>query len=160
LVTAVVGLGVLVIPRAGGDVSVLGIVTMIGAGVAWGVYSLRGRDASHPLAATADNFARALPMAAVASAVGAWRHDAFVSGSGVLLAVASGAVASGIGYSVWYAALRGLTATRAAILQLAVPVIAAVGGVVVLGEQPTMRLAGAALLILGGVGIAVVTPRV
>lgn len=134
-----------------------GAVLMIGAGVAWGVYSLRGRGTARPLAATASNFARAVPFTAALS-LGAW-PSAHLTGEGALLAVASGALASGIGYSLWYAALRGLSATRAAIVQLSVPVLAAAGGVVLLGERPTLRLVVAGAAILGGVALAVAGRR-
>ncbi|GCL62056.1 DMT family transporter [Pseudaquabacterium pictum] len=120
------------------------------AGVAWAVYTLRGRTAGgDPTAVTAGNFIRATPMALVVSALlaGQARWD----GAGLGLAIASGALASGAGYAVWYTALRGLTATRAAILQLAVPVLAAGGGVALLGEPLTPALLGASLAVLGGV---------
>jgi drug/metabolite transporter (DMT)-like permease len=129
-----------------------GAVLMAGAGVAWGLYSLRGRGASDPLRETAGNFARALPFAVAVSIVAAAHTDVSLKGS--LLAVASGAVASGLGYAVWYAALRGLTATQAATVQLLVPALAALGGVLILGERITTRLTIAAVLILGGVALA------
>ncbi|MFP2912505.1 EamA family transporter, partial [Pyxidicoccus sp. 3LFB2] len=122
---------------------------MAGAGVAWGVYSLRGTGHRNPLGATADNFLRSVPMAVALSGVWLWVQGApHATGQGIALAVASGALASGVGYSLWYAALPHLTATRAAIIQLSVPVLAAVGGVMLLGETLTQRLvlAGAALL--------------
>ena len=120
------------------------------AGVAWAVYTLRGRTSSgDPTAVTAGNFLRAAPLALAVSALLAAqaRWDA----PGLLLALASGALASGAGYAVWYTALRGLTATRAAILQLAVPVLAAGGGVGLLGEPFTPGLQLASLAVLGGV---------
>jgi drug/metabolite transporter (DMT)-like permease len=124
------------------------------AGVAWAVYTLRGRGAGgDPTAVTAGNFLRATPLALAVSlaapllGAGPPRWDA----PGLALALASGALASGAGYAVWYTALRGLTATRAAILQLAVPAIAAAGGVLLLGEPLTPGLALASLAVLGGV---------
>lgn len=128
------------------------------AGVAWGVYSLRGRaPGADPLRANAGNFLRATPMALALVGIALVAAPAAPSPSarGVALAVASGAIASGIGYSVWYAALRGLAATQAAVVQLLVPVIAAAGGVALLGEAVTWRLAGAAAAILGGVALAI-----
>jgi drug/metabolite transporter (DMT)-like permease len=122
------------------------------AGCAWGAYSLRGRKASRPLADTTGNFLRSVPLAVVVSAFTLSRIHA--SRSGVLLAIASGALASGLGYGVWYAALPSLTATRAAIVQLAVPVLAAVGGVLFLGEQISAQLVIAAAMILGGLMLA------
>jgi drug/metabolite transporter (DMT)-like permease len=137
----------------------LGAALMALAGVAWGAYSLRGRGAARPLAVTADNFVRSLPLAAVLLATALPFAGAHATASGVALAIASGAIASGIGYSLWYAALPHLGATRAAIVQLSVPLLAATGGVVALGEVVTLRLAGAAAAILGGVAIALVARR-
>jgi drug/metabolite transporter (DMT)-like permease len=133
-----------------------GSALMAMAGVAWGVYSLRGRGTSRPLDVTADNFLRAVPLALLGSALssGVGAIPAATT-TGLILATISGALTSGLGYVVWYAALQHLTATRAAIVQLAVPVLAAAGGVVALGESVSARLLGAALLILGGIAIAV-----
>jgi len=124
------------------------------AGVAWGVYSLRGAGGQDPTRATAGNFARTVPMVAVAALL-SWTTLAG-SAQGIGLATGSGAIASGLGYVLWFAALRGLTRTRAAIVQLAVPVLAATAGVLLLGERPTPRLILAGALILGGVAVAVV----
>jgi drug/metabolite transporter (DMT)-like permease len=135
----------------------LSAVLMSTAGVAWGIYSLRGRGSKRPLVDTAGNFARAVPFAVLA-AVLAFRSEHF-SSTGLLLAVASGALASGIGYSIWYAALPQITATSASIVQLAVPVLAAAGGILLLGERPTLRLFFAAVAILTGVGLAVLSHR-
>jgi drug/metabolite transporter (DMT)-like permease len=130
--------------------SPFGTVAMAGAGVAWGVYSLRGRAPGDPVVRTTDNFVRSVPMVGVLVVVALSGID--VEPRGVLLAVASGSLASGLGYVIWFDALRGLTATRAAAVQLTVPVIAAVGGLLFLGEAFTLRLLIAAVLILGGVG--------
>lgn len=128
---------------------------MVVAGAGWGLYSLAGRGPSDPIDATTGNFVRVLPpLVVVGLLAGAQRH---LSMQGVGLAVASGAIASGLGYVIWYAALRGLTATRAAAVQLAVPVIAAAGGVVILGEAVTVRMSIAALSILGGIALAATT---
>jgi drug/metabolite transporter (DMT)-like permease len=121
------------------------------AGVSWGIYTLRGRGSVNPLAHTTINFVRAVPLAIAVSIVSA--PQIHVSPRGVLLAVVSGAGTSGLGYTVWYSALRGLTATRAAILQLAVPVLAAAGGVVFLAEPVSIRLAVSALLVIGGIAL-------
>ena len=123
------------------------------AGIGWGVYSLLGRGAKSPLADTASNFLRTVP-AVICVSLASIGH-LHLSANGVLLACASGAVASGVGYVIWYAALRGLTATRAATVQLSVPVLAALGGVIFLSEAITARLVVSAVLILGGVGVAV-----
>ena len=124
------------------------------AGISWGFYSLRGRGAADPLAGTTSNFVCAVPLAVGINLI--MLGNVHVSARGVLLAVLSGALASGVGYVVWYTALRGLTATRAATVQLAVPVLAAVGGVILLSEVVSMRLLLAAMTILGGVGLALV----
>ena len=136
----------------------IGAVLMAGAGIAWGAYSLRGRGATRPLAATADNFLRAVPMAGLLL-VALPILGGTISLFGALLAASSGAIASGLGYSLWYAALPHLAPARAAIVQLSVPVIAAVGGVVVLGESITPRLAGATAAILGGIALALAARR-
>jgi drug/metabolite transporter (DMT)-like permease len=130
---------------------------MAAAGIAWAVYTLRGRvagpKAADATAVTAGNFLRAAPLAlllsAALSALG-WAPARWDS-AGLLLALASGALASGLGYAVWYAALRGLSATRAAILQLTVPALAPAGGVLLVGEPGTPALLGAAAAVLGGV---------
>ena len=127
----------------------LGAVLMATAGVAWGVYSLIGRKSDQPLLATASNFVYSVPLALALGAV--FIAGANVSLPGVLLAVASGALASGLGYAIWYAALSGLSAGRAATVQLSVPVIAALGGVVLLSEPITIRLAVASGLTIGGI---------
>jgi drug/metabolite transporter (DMT)-like permease len=133
--------------------SPLGSALMVTAGFAWGIYSLRGRGASSPLANTAGNFFYAIPLIL---AVRLFTLDHLhLSQEGILLAVLSGALASGLGYVIWYAALRGLTATRAAIVQLSVPALAAWGGVVFLGESLSLRLILAGALILGGIALAV-----
>lgn len=129
----------------------LGAALMAGAGVAWGLYSLRGRGAGDPLAASAGNFLRATPMALLLSLLLAAQAQA--TPRGIALAVASGALTSGIGYVIWYAALKGLTALRAATVQLSVPPIAAFGGVLLLGEAITPRLVGASVAILGGIAL-------
>jgi drug/metabolite transporter (DMT)-like permease len=124
------------------------------AGISWGLYSLRGRGGSDPLADTTGNFVLALPLAVALNLITSLSAAVHVSQRGVWLAVLSGALASGVGYVVWYAALRGLTAVRAATVQLAVPVLAAAGGVLLISEGITPRLVLAACVILGGVGLA------
>jgi drug/metabolite transporter (DMT)-like permease len=123
------------------------------AGVAWGAYSLRGRREADPIAATASNFAHSVPL--VLAVILAGLPRAHVSPDGVLLALASGTLASRIGYVVWYAALPRLSAVRSAIVQLSVPVLAAIGGVAFLAETVSLRLVVSAMMILGGVGMAV-----
>jgi drug/metabolite transporter (DMT)-like permease len=152
LVSAFVGLAYLVSPGISSP-SPIGSVLMSVAGIAWGIYSLRGRRVGDPLGATAANFARAVPFAAVVS-LGAL-SGLEITLAGVWLAVASGAVASGVGYVVWYAALQGLTTTRAAIVQLSVPVLSAIGGVLFLSEAVTYRLVVSSIVILGGIALAI-----
>lgn len=132
-----------------------GASLMLGAGFAWGVYSLRGRQAVDPVTVTAGNFVRAVPFALLL-ALALWRVRS-LDGAGIAYAIASGAGASGMGYVIWYAALPRLRPTSAAIVQLSVPLLAAAGGVVVLGEPLTLRLVIASIAILGG--IALVTTR-
>ncbi len=128
-----------------------GAALMALAGVAWGVYSIRGRGTADPLAATAGNFARTLPFAAAMLLAGAQRLR--LGADGAVLAIVSGALASGVAYSLWYAALRGLTAARAAVVQLCVPVLAAAGGAVTMGEPIGGRTLGAGGAILLGTAL-------
>jgi drug/metabolite transporter (DMT)-like permease len=129
---------------------------MVVAGVAWAAYSLAGRGERAALAANARNFAWALPVAAALAAwPGAWTG---ATGAGIGLAIASGALTSGLGYAAWYVALPSLSRSAAAVVQLAVPVVAAVGGVALLGEALDGRLVAAGVLVLGGIA-AVVAPR-
>ena len=130
-----------------------GSVFMLGAGLAWGIYSLRGKAAGNPLRVTAGNFLRAAPIAAALSVF--MMNGAALDHAGIGYAVLSGALASGIGYAVWYAALPALKATQAAIVQLSVPVIAALGGILFLGEPLTLRLALTSAAILGGIALVI-----
>jgi drug/metabolite transporter (DMT)-like permease len=130
---------------------VLGSALMVFAGIFWGTYSLLGRGSVRPLAHTAGNFIRVAPLLAVA-----WIADSrhwHATGAGVMIAVLAGTMTTGLGYVVWYTALRRLTATRASIVQIAVPVLAAVGGVAIMGEAVTLRLVLSAAMVLGGVGV-------
>src|SRR5262249_62130610 len=129
----------------------LGALFVGGAGIAWGVYSLLGRGAKDPLEATTSNFMFSIPVVALVSLVAF--SQMHLTQTGLALAIASGAIASGCGYVIWYAALRGLTGTRAAVVQLAVPVIAAIAGAAILSEQVTLRLVLASAATLGGVAI-------
>lgn len=154
LALALGGLVALVLPSAHAP-SPVGLALMALAGVGWGAYSLLGRGAGDPLLRTASNFAWDVPLAAALLGAAAAAAPLHVTATGALLAAASGAIASGIGYSLWYAALRGLTATRAGILQLLVPIEVALGGVALLGEPMTPRLALVGAVILGGVALAI-----
>ena len=124
---------------------------MVIAGAAWGGYSLLGRSAADPLESTALNFIYSVPMAIIVTLL--FVNDLHYTWIGLSLAAASGAIASGLGYAVWYAALRGLTASRAATVQLSVPTIAAFGGIAFLSEPASLRLIVASALTLGGIAI-------
>jgi drug/metabolite transporter (DMT)-like permease len=158
LAIAFSGLAVLAWPGAVAPDPV-GLVLMAAAGIGWAVYSLRGRASRSPLRTTASNFLRSVPFALACLAAAATVSPTHASPSGISLAVASGAIASGLGYTLWYTALPGLSATRAAIVQLSVPALAAAAGVVLLGETPTWRLAISASMILGGVAVSVLHRR-
>lgn len=155
LVIAIGGLAWLTRPGAGSP-DVIGVLWMAVAGLAWGVYSIRGRTSGPPLPTTARNFAAAVPMAIAASLL--TLGGVHVTTKGLILALLSGAVTSGLGYVAWYAALPALTATRASIVQLAVPPLASAMGVVLLGETLNARLLTAAPLILGGIVVALTAP--
>ena len=129
----------------------VGAALMAVAGVAWGLYSLLGRGEADPLGTTADNFLYAVPLAVVVNLM--FWNDVHASWPGVAMAMLSGAVASGLGYALWYAVLAGMPATRAATAQLSVPVIAALGGVVLLSEPVTFRLVLSSAATLGGIAI-------
>jgi drug/metabolite transporter (DMT)-like permease len=150
LALAVAGLLYLVSPGIAAPAP-QGAALMAAAGIAWGIYSLRGRGAGEPVAATAGNFLRAAPLALALSLVFASAFQ--VSAAGLALAVASGAVTSGLGYVVWYAALPGLSALRAATVQLSVPPLAAVAGVLLLSEALSTRLLLSSAAILGGISL-------
>jgi drug/metabolite transporter (DMT)-like permease len=155
LVFAYAGLVLLVLPGITAP-PLLSATLMLLAGVGWGLYSLRGKRAGDPIAATAGNFVRAMPLTIVMSVL--LRDSRSLDASGIGYAIASGALASGVGYAVWYTALRWLRATTAATVQLSVPVIAALAGVLLLTEPLTLRLFGAGAAILGGVAVVVLTP--
>ncbi|MGC2238475.1 MAG: DMT family transporter [Pyrinomonadaceae bacterium] len=131
----------------------LNSILMASAGIAWGFYTLRGRGSLSALADTTGNFLRAVPMIILVCLP--FVSQIHLSQKGIVFAILSGAIASGIGYSVWYAALKFHTATRAAILQLSVPILAAIGGVIFLSEEIALRLILATLLILGGICLAI-----
>jgi len=128
-----------------------GAMLMAVAGIAWGLYSLLGRTAADPMESTAYNFIYSVPLAMIASLL--FIGDFHLTLTGAALAAASGAVASGLGYFIWYAAIRGLTTIRAATVQLSVPIIAAFGGALLLYEDLTLRLLLASIATLGGVAI-------
>lgn len=130
----------------------LGAALMIAAGLSWAVYTLLGRASVSPLRDTAGNFIRCVPVALLLAVIGLWEFTPSLAG--IVYAVASGALASGIGYAIWYAVLPLLTRTRAALVQLSVPVLAALGGVAFLAEPLTQRLVLASIGVIGGVALA------
>jgi drug/metabolite transporter (DMT)-like permease len=152
---AVIGLIYLVSPGITSP-DPLGAVLMVVAGTAWGGYSLSGRSAADPLESTAINFICSVPLAIIVTLL--FIDNLYFTRAGLILAAASGAIASGLGYAVWYAALKGLTAGRAATVQLSVPTIAACGGIIFLAEPVSVRLIVASALTLGGIAI-VLTQR-
>lgn len=133
--------------------SVNGFMLMTTAGIAWGVYTLKGKGSQNPLMDTSYNFLRTLPLVMILLVV-SWQ-DIQLSNWGIIWAILSGGIASGIGYTVWYMALDGLVATQAAVVQLLVPVIAALGGMIFMAEPVSLRLALSATLILCGILIVV-----
>lgn len=155
-VLAFAGLAGLLLPGLSAP-PLIGSMLMLGAGAAWGMYSLRGRGAGDPTRVTAGNFLRAAPMAVVLSLL--MLRGISLDSAGLWYAVASGALTSGIGYVIWYTALPGLKATQAAIVQLSVPVIAALGGIIFLDESVSLRLVFASLAILGGIALVILEKK-
>ena len=152
---ALAGLAWLTLPATAAAPPSWAAAGMASAGVAWGIYSLRGRsERVPPLAATAGNFVRSVPLALGAVLVAALASPLHVTPRGVTLALLSGALTSGLGYVVWYAALPGLRAAQAGLVQLAVPVLTALGGVLFLAERFTVRLGVSSVLVLGGIAVA------
>jgi drug/metabolite transporter (DMT)-like permease len=170
LALAVAGLVLLMLPGLAAP-SLQGAASMVAAGVAWGVYSLRGKKtpkglsgpegqylpAADPTRVTANNFLRTVPMALLLGLV--MVKQLSPDPAGMALAVLSGALASGLGYAIWYRALPALKATHAATVQLSVPVIAALGGVVLLGEALTGPMLLAASAILGGIALVILEKK-
>jgi drug/metabolite transporter (DMT)-like permease len=133
--------------------SLSGFILMSLAGIAWGIYTLRGRETSDPKSDTTYNFLRTLPFIIVFVIITS--DNLSLSSRGVWLAVLSGGITSGIGYVIWYMALRGLSTTIAAVVQLSVPLIAAIGGVMFVSEEISVRLILSTILILGGIFIVI-----
>ncbi|SSB98547.1 Threonine/homoserine efflux transporter RhtA [Pseudomonas sp. 43mfcvi1.1] len=149
-VLAIVGLVSLLLPGAAAPDRVSAL-TMLLSGVAWGIYSLLGKTVADPLATTTGNFLRSIPLVLMASVpfLSALRWDP----QGILYAVLSGALASGVGYAVWYVAVRHLAAFQAATVQLSVPILASLAGIVFLGESLSVRMVLASIAVLGGVAL-------
>lgn len=156
LILAVGGLVALLLPGLSAP-PLDGAALMAVAGIAWGIYSLRGRRFRDPTSATAGNFLRSVPFTVILSLV-LLRH-ANLDPVGILYAIASGAVTSGIGYAIWYAALPSLSATTAASIQLSVPVITALGGIAFLGEAMSLRLLLSSIAIIGGIALVIAARR-
>src|SRR6266487_3840699 len=155
-IVAVAGLVVLVFPGLSAP-SLSGSILMLGTGLAWGIYSLRGKGERNPASVTTGNFVRAVPFAAVFSIIFApWANYNL---TGITYAIISGAVTSGLGYVIWYSVLPGLKAASAATVQLSVPVLAATGGILLLGESITLRYVLASVAVLGGIALVIATPH-
>ena len=154
-IIAVTGLVVLVLPGLSAP-PLMGSMLMLAGGVAWGIYSVRGKREKNPASATTGNFVRAVPFAAALSIIFIVR--AHFNLAGVTFGIISGAITSGLGYVIWYSVLPDLKAVSAAIVQLSVPVLAATGGILLLGESITMRYVLASLAVLGGIALVVATP--
>jgi len=152
LIVAMMGLVVLLFPGFSAP-PLFGSILMLGAGIAWGIYSLRGKREKNPTTVTAGNFVRAVPFAAAVSIIFVPRIH--FDSAGVTYAIISGAITSGLGYVLWYAALPSLKAASAASVQLIVPVLAATGGILLLGEALTLRYLLASVAILGGIALVV-----
>jgi drug/metabolite transporter (DMT)-like permease len=161
LVVALTGLVALVFPGLSAP-PLIGSGLMVSAGVAWGIYSLRGKGAKNPASVTTGNFLRAVPFAAAVSIITLpWMH---LDRAGITYAAISGAITSGLGYVIWYSALSDsmpvrLGPTGAATVQLSVPVLAAAGGILLLGEPITLRYALASVAVLGGIALVVIEKR-
>ncbi len=153
LVSALAGLVTLVFPGLEAP-PLTSSALMIGAGVAWGIYSLRGRGAGDPTAVTAGNFMRTVPMTVLFSIL--FYKQFQTDPMGLCYAFLSGAVTSGVGYAIWYRALPGLKPLEASVVQLSVPIIAAFGGIILLGEGLSLRLGLAAFAVLGGIFLVIV----
>lgn len=160
-VLAIAGMLVLCLPSGAdgaADVDGKGALLMVVAGIGWGAYTLLGRGAKDPVRVTAINFAYAAPGALVLGLIAVMGSTPLPTLRGVVLSIVCGAITSGLGYALWYTALRGHTRTSAAAVQLLVPIFASVGGFLLLGEEPTLRLAVSTVLVLGGVAAAILVP--
>jgi drug/metabolite transporter (DMT)-like permease len=148
----VTGLIILLFPSLSAP-PLIGSILMLAAGVAWGIYSLRGKGEKNPALVTTGNFVRAVPFSAAVGIISV--HWVDIDLTGVSYAMISGAITSGLGYVIWYSALQDLKAASAATVQLSVPVLAASGGILLLGEPLTLRYLLASIAILGGIALVV-----
>lgn len=156
LIVAMTGLVVLLFPGLSAP-PLFDSILMLGAGVAWGIYSLLGKREKNPVTATTGNFVRAVPLAAAVSVILLRLLNIDLAGVGY--AIISGAITSGLGYVIWYTVLPNLKAASAATVQLSVPVLAAAGGILLLGEPLTLRYLVASLAILGGIALVVLEKK-
>ena len=156
LVLALIGLVVLVFPGISAP-PLLSSIFMMAAGIAWGVYSVRGKSATDATAATTGNFVRAVPFVVLLSLIMLPRFH--FDSLGATYAAISGAITSGLGYVIWYAALSGMKALSAATVQLSVPVLAATGGILLLGESISFRYVIASIAVLGGIALVIIEKR-
>jgi len=138
--------------------SFIGFILMLVSGVAWGLYTLEGRKSKSPLNDTAYNFIRCLPLVLLLTVITI--ANATLSSEGIWLAIAAGAITSGVGYAIWYVALGSLSAIQAAVVQLLVPVIATFGGIVFANEALSVRLVIASLVILGGISLVIFASKI
>ncbi len=153
ILLALAGFLYLLLPGASAP-SLSGFILMALSGIGWGIYSLRGKNSKDPLADTAYNFLRSLPFLILLLYFLA--QESNYSAKGILLALLSGIVTSGIGYTIWYAALKGLSSVQASVVQLLVPVLAAIGGILFIGELISLRLMVSSLMILGGILLLII----
>ncbi len=153
ILLALAGFLYLLLPGASAP-SLSGFILMSLSGIGWGIYSLRGKKSKHPLVDTAYNFLRSLPFLILL--IYFLAQESNYSTKGILLALLSGIVTSGIGYTIWYTALKGLNSIQASIVQLLVPVLAAIGGVIFIGELISLRLMASSLMILGGLLLLII----
>lgn len=153
MLIAFAGLVALLLPGATAPAPVSALI-MVASGIAWGAYSLIGKGSTHPVNDTAGNFIRALPLLLIPALAAVFAGHLRIGSAGLFYALGSGVLASGAGYAVWYGVLKQISAQQAATLQLSVPVIAALGGVLLLSEPVSLRLMGASVVVLGGVGLA------
>lgn len=133
--------------------SVNGFMLMTFSGIAWGIYTLIGRSSKNPLMDTTYNFIRTVPFVLLLAIF--TMQNLHYTKEGIILALLSGSITSGVGYTIWYVALKGLSSTQAAVTQLSVPVIAAIGGVIFVSEAITFRLIASSVIVLGGILIVV-----
>lgn len=156
MLLALIGFAYLVYPELSKP-SLSGFLMMVLSGLAWAVYTVLGQGAQSALRVTAYNFLRTIPMVVLLLVM--LFGELAISSQGVYFAIASGALTSGLGYAVWYAALKGLTTIQAAVSMVSVPVIAAIGGLIFAGELITLRLAVASVIVLGGILVVILAAR-